>query len=90
VFKFKLELIDSVASAQSATQSPPPEDRVIPSWVNLEVWKRDKGQCTKCGSNTDLHFDHAIPYSKGGSSRDPKNIQVLCGCHNLAKSDQIE
>jgi hypothetical protein len=90
VFKFKLEIVDSAASGQSATQSPPAEDRVIPSWVKLEVWKRDKGQCTKCGSNTDLHFDHVIPYSKGGSSRDPRNIQILCGHHNLAKSDQIE
>jgi hypothetical protein len=37
-----------------------------------------------------LHFDHIIPYSKGGSSKDPANIQILCGRHNLAKHDKIE
>lgn len=91
VFKFKLELVYSAEHRQSAVPlTSPAEDRIIPSWVKLEVWKRDKGRCTKCGSSTDLHFDHIIPYSKGGSSRDPKNIQVLCGRHNLLKRDQIE
>jgi 5-methylcytosine-specific restriction endonuclease McrA len=36
------------------------------------------------------HFDHIIPYSKGGSSKDPKNIQLLCVRHNLSKRDRIE
>ena len=29
-----------------------------------------------------IDIDHIIPYSKGGSSRDPKNIQILCPKHN--------
>ena len=37
-----------------------------------------------------LHFDHIIPYSKGGASKNPANIQILCGRHNLAKGDNIE
>jgi len=91
VFKFKLQLIDAVEDDRSAVSSVADEDdRIIPSWVKLEVWKRDKGRCTKCGLNTGLHFDHIIPYSKGGSSKDPKNIQILCGHHNLGKSDRIE
>ena len=65
-------------------------DRVIPSTVKLEVWKRDKGCCVKCGSNQNLHFDHIIPYSLGGSSKDVKNIQILCAKHNLEKHDRIE
>ncbi len=35
-------------------------------------------------------FDHIIPYSKGGSSIVPENIQLLCARHNLAKRDRIE
>ena len=91
VFKFKLELADNTESGSSEVHSGHDEDdRIVPSWVKLEVSKRDKGRCTKCGSSTGLHFDHVIPYSKGGSSKDPKNIQILCARHNLDKRDQIE
>jgi 5-methylcytosine-specific restriction endonuclease McrA len=34
--------------------------------------------CAHCGGNEDLAFDHIVPFSKGGSSTDPSNIQVLC------------
>jgi hypothetical protein len=91
VFKFKLELADMGSDHRTASVPDEEEDdRLIPSWVKLEVWKRDKGRCTRCGVNSGLHFDHIIPYSKGGSSKDPKNIQILCGRHNIAKRDEIE
>jgi hypothetical protein len=93
VFKFKLQFAttderDRSAAAPSALE----DDRLIPSWVKLEVWKRDQGRCVypSCGATSGLHFDHIIPYSKGGSSKDPANIQILCGRHNLAKHDKIE
>jgi len=86
VYKFKLKLVGS----RPVVTRPLEEDRLIPSWVKLEVWKRDQGQCVVCGARSGLHFDHIIPYSKGGSSKDPANIQILCGHHNLAKSDNIE
>jgi len=91
VFKFKLRLIGSDIHLQPAEVQPESEDdRIIPSAVKLEVWKRDQGKCRRCGSNKGLHFDHIIPYSRGGSSKDPKNIQILCGRHNLEKRDKIE
>ena len=65
-------------------------DRVIPAAVKIEVWKRDKGACIKCGAKENLHFDHVIPYSQGGSSKDAKDIQILCYRHNLEKRDKIE
>lgn len=64
--------------------------RRIPTEIKRIVWDRDGGKCAKCGSIKDLHFDHIIPFSKGGSSLDSKNIQILCGKHNLKKSDRIE
>jgi hypothetical protein len=91
VFKFKLAFaveIQKIIADKSADE--PEQDRLIPSWVKLEVWKRDKGQCSKCGSKQNLHFDHIIPYSRGGSSSDPQNIQILCAKHNLEKRDKIE
>lgn len=89
VFKFKLELIEDQYE-QKSEQTIIDHPRIIPSWVKREVWKRDHGKCVICGSSDNLHFDHIIPYSKGGSSRDPLNIQLLCARHNLQKRDNIE
>jgi len=91
VYKFKLKL-SGADEHDSAPVAPRPleDDRLIPSWVKVTVWKRDQGRCAKCGTTSDLHFDHIIPYSKGGSSKDPANVQILCGSHNLAKRDNIE
>jgi hypothetical protein len=65
-------------------------NRVIPSDVKLAVWKRDRGQCVTCGSADNLHFDHVLPFSRGGSSLLTENVQLLCARHNLAKSNRIE
>ena len=89
VFKFKLEILDT-SSLGFGSAINVDHDRVIPSGVKIEVWKRDKGCCARCGSKKNLHFDHIIPYSRGGSSKDAKNIQILCSMHNLQKHDRIE
>ena len=90
VFKFKLEIVDAPRELSRRVSAEIDHDRVIPSVVKLEVWKRDKGRCVLCESKENLHFDHVIPYSQGGSSKDPKNIQILCAKHNLEKKDRIE
>ena len=91
VFKFKLQLsVIDERDRPSVALAELEDDRLIPSWVKLEVWKRDKGRCVECGAPSGLHFDHIIPYSKGGSSKDSANIQILCARHNLAKHDKIE
>lgn len=89
VFKFRLELVDDIESLELPTTEIE-HSRLIPVQVKLEVWKRDKGQCVICGSRENLHFDHIIPYSKGGSSLVTENIQLLCARHNIAKRDKIE
>ena len=88
VFKFKLAASDEVAS-QKINNKEIHQTRLIPTSVKLEVWKRDKGQCLLCKSKDNLHFDHIIPYSKGGSSLVTENIQLLCARHNLGKRDRI-
>ena len=89
VFKFKLQMVDELPFSEHSNHAQIDHDRVIPSHVKQEVWKRDKGKCVECGSCENLHFDHIIPYSRGGSSKDAKNIQLLCAKHNLAKHDDI-
>jgi hypothetical protein len=89
VFKFKLELLDDENTADT-TSFDIEHNRLIPTSVKLAVWKRDNGKCVKCDSQDNLHFDHVIPYSKGGSSLVVENIQILCARHNLEKRDRIE
>ncbi len=60
----------------------------IPDDVKIFVWKRDQGKCVKCGSQTNLEFDHIIPVSKGGSNT-ARNIQLLCESCNRKKSNNI-
>ncbi len=64
--------------------------RVIPTRIKQIVWKRDRGRCVICGSNENIHFDHELPYSKGGTSLSEKNVRLLCMKHNLQKSAKIE
>lgn len=90
VFKFKLKAVEGEEDFSVPIPSQSKPRRIIPTWVKLEVWKRDRGKCTICGTDEDLHFDHIIPWSKGGSSLTPDNIQLLCGKHNLQKHDRIE
>jgi hypothetical protein len=90
VFKFRLELCEDHEFINGVNVGEIDHNRLIPTSVKLEVWKRDKGRCVKCGCQDNLHFDHIIPYSKGGSSLVAENIQILCARHNIAKRDKIE
>lgn len=66
------------------------QTRQIPGKIKLAVYKRDKGQCRQCGSKDNLHFDHILPFSKGGTSLKVENIQLLCARHNLQKSAKLD
>ena len=58
--------------------------------ANLEK-HNGKIQCELCGKQIfsigDCHFDHIIPYAKGGTST-LENCQILCIECNLKKSDK--
>jgi hypothetical protein len=90
VFKFKLVAVEGEDDFSKPVPMQFIPRRIIPTSVKLEVWKRDGGKCVKCGTKEDLHFDHVIPWSKGGSSTTADNIQLLCGKHNIEKHDKIE
>jgi hypothetical protein len=90
VFKFRLEIATEAVDLELNRSGALDHTRVIPSIVKLEVWKRDRGCCVLCGEKDNLHFDHDLPYSKGGTSLSPKNIRLLCARHNLSKGDKIQ
>lgn len=56
--------------------------------TRLFVWKRDGGLCRNCDSTRNIHFDHIIPRSWGGSSL-AENIELLCRECNLKKGARL-
>jgi hypothetical protein len=90
VFKFRLVAVEGEEDLDSPVRTDATPRRIIPTEVKLEVWKRDRGRCVKCGAKDELHFDHDVPFAKGGTSLMADNIQLLCARHNIAKRDRIE
>jgi len=88
VIKFKLTILDNNDPTNNGI-SELQQGRMIPSRVKFAVYKRDGGRCVICGAKDNLHFDHIIPFSKGGTSLKEENIQILCARHNLSKGDKI-
>ncbi len=84
VFKFLLKPIININQSDNEYLDIL-HDRKIPGEIQQEVYKRDRGKCRICGSTDNLHFDHILPFSKGGSSKVASNIQLLCARHNLKK-----
>jgi len=91
VFRFILRLSDRIDLKSSGSETKSQiHTRLIPSEVKKEVWKRDAGRCVICGNTKNLHFDHDLPFSKGGTSISARNVRLLCMKHNLQKSGNIE
>jgi len=93
VFKFRLEVTEAPEAedgVSTALRSDLEHTRVIPSEVKITVYQRDRGKCVLCGATDNLHFDHVLPYSRGGTSLRAENVQLLCARHNLAKAARIE
>ncbi|MBF8249977.1 MAG: HNHc protein [Candidatus Levybacteria bacterium] len=90
VFRFILRLSKNQKIDGKITQREILHTRLIPTEVKKEVWKRDEGKCVICGETKNLHFDHDLPFSKGGTSLTAKNVRLLCMKHNLEKSNKIE
>lgn len=89
VCKFKLVAVEGDEDFNQPVHPDAQRRRIVPTAVKLEVWKRDGGKCAVCGATDELHFDHIIPFVKGGTSLTAENVQLLCARHNLEKSDRI-
>ena len=58
--------------------------RYIPQRIKHEVWRRDRGCCTQCGSRQRLNYDHVIPLAKNGETTS-SNLRLLCfNCNQRA------
>jgi len=65
-----------------------PNSRHIPAAIKRQVREAAGGRCMhvangrRCNSTYFLEYEHVIPFASGGSSKDPKNITLLCWGHN--------
>ena len=73
---------------REAEDEPERQDRYISAEVKMNVWRRDNGKCSSCGSKEKLEYDHIIPVSKGGSNTE-RNVQLLCEKCNREKAAKI-
>lgn len=91
----ELPEIQLPAIEPSAATQVTKEPRDIPLGTRYKVLIRDRARCVICGRSpatdltVELHIDHIIPWSKGGSNH-AENLRVLCKTCNLGKSDHIE
>jgi 5-methylcytosine-specific restriction enzyme A len=68
------------------------ESRYIPAKVRYEILAESGKRCKICGACSDdgitqLHIDHILPFSKGGSN-DKSNLRILCSTCNLGKGNR--
>lgn len=89
VFKFKLAAFTENIPTEALKSRGWERRRMIPTHIKVEVWKRDRGKCVICGEKDELHFDHDLPFSLGGSSLTAANVQLMCARHNLSKGSKI-
>ena len=74
--------------------APYRDDRVIPQEVREFVIARDNGICQLqyagiCLYDQEIQVDHIWPWSRGGSSKDPANLQAACGPCNRHKGAKV-
>jgi hypothetical protein len=62
------------------------QSRYISETTKKIVFTRDGGICKCCGSSLNIEYDHIIPFSCGGDSKQ-SNIQLLCQKCNRSKSN---
>ncbi len=89
VFKYRLVAVEGDENFDGPPERNIQRRRVIPTSVKLAVWKRDVGKCVVRRATDELHFDHDVPWSKGGTSITEENVQLLCARHNLQKHNRI-
>lgn len=71
---------------RAAIEAPVLDNGRVPKAIREAVFAKAGGRCQYCGSAEDLTIDHKItPWIEGGSSRDLKNLQLLCRSCNSRK-----
>ena len=86
--KRQAKITTAVASMKGQHKQKVGRRKAISDAVKIQVWQRDNGRCSRCGSNKNLEYDHIIPLAKGGANT-MRNLQLLCEDCNRSKGANI-
>jgi 5-methylcytosine-specific restriction endonuclease McrA len=83
------------SAKEEATEKRVIDSRYIPRGIQDQVRTRDENRCRyvaqsgkRCEATRFLELDHLHPWSLGGSSHDPDNLQLLCSVHNKLRAQE--
>lgn len=80
------ELAAEILERLEISQLQHERSRRIPIALKESVFKRDGGNCRYCGVSPDQpHFDHVIPFSRGGKT-ELSNLVLSCRSCNSRKA----
>lgn len=87
---------ENLTTAPKKSALPPPtavatkstDSRYISQALKHQVWQRDNGTCTNCGSRRNLNYDHFQPIALGGATT-LANLRLLCFQCNQRASAKI-
>jgi 5-methylcytosine-specific restriction endonuclease McrA len=85
------EPVKSTSSKRKSAGASSYKRESIGAKLRYDILTRDSNRCVKCGARggeNQLHIDHIIPVSKGGTNT-PSNLQTLCERCNLGKGTRI-
>ena len=81
VCKFKLVAVEGEEDFDQPAHLNAERRRLIPTHVKLEVWQRDAGKCSTCGSYRRTALRSHTSICKGWHFDDGHHVQLLCARH---------
>ena len=91
-----LDKIDPERRIRRRIPRPSPSRRKVSPALRDAVWRRDGSRCVFrssdgriCGARAGLQIDHVVPWARGGTSNDARNLRLLCRAHNLLEARRI-
>lgn len=81
-----VEMLINEGVLATSKVNTPDNPRYISKALKHQVWQRDNGACTNCGSQKNLNYDHLCPVALGGEAT-LENLRLLCfNCNQRASA----
>ena len=78
--------LEQLNPAKPSSRKAKPESKAE---IRRQIWLRDQGKCTRCGSNYAVQEDHVVPESLGGEYT-LENMRLLCrSCNQRAAIEKL-
>ena len=85
--------IIALSLMRKGSRPRPGTRRAWPKGLKEELHRDQRGLCVYCRrrirADASSHIDHILPVNQGGTN-DRENLQLLCACCNIRKSDRSD